>query len=400
MITTQWLPTLLLIFSGGVLAVLTSKITRMPLSLHLLLWGMLASYLVPIWGLDTGIRYHNFQPLILFILIPILVFEAALNLPSKVLRPHLKTTLFSASLGVVLSATIAAAILYFGINHPSGFPWMAALLAGVVITATDPVAVVAQLKEAKASPSLAAQLEGESLFNDATVIVLFSVVLGLALEQQFSVAETIWQLVRVLAGGVLAGALLGFVAGQLLRHVDLSAGQKMLVCLLLAYGAFFIAESLLHVSGVFAVLVAALQVKKSLIDATAEGMQQAYWDLLAFIANVLVFFLMGLVVTFDMFSSQWLAMLLGILAAMLSRLIGVYFSFAAGKYVLREPVQWRNGLLLWWGGLRGVISIALVLSLPLELETWWTIQSIGFAVVLFSLTVQALSYPWLLNKLR
>ncbi len=400
--TPQIVLTTLLFFSGGVLALITARWLRIPTTLSVLLWGMLASAVIPLTGIDTGIRYYNFQTFVFFILIPPLVFESALNIRLSVLRPLLGTILFSATAGVLLAAGSAAVVLYYSINHPDGFPWLAALLTGLVISATDPVAVVAKLRESGAAAELATLLEGESLFNDATVIVLFGVLLAMAGNAaQASIVSGTGLFLWVLTGGLLVGAVLGAVAKLLLALLPPSSESRMLLGLTVAYGSFYVAEHLLHVSGVMAVLLAALLLQRTLLsDQSSRDEIRKSWELLAFIGNIVVFFLLGLVVTFDMFIEQWLAMLFGILAALLSRLLATVLAVSVGKYLFREPIPWNYTPVMLWGGLRGVITVALVLSLPLELEYWYTVQATGFGVVLFTLSVQALTVSGLLRALR
>jgi CPA1 family monovalent cation:H+ antiporter len=400
--TTQTVATLLIILLNSIGAIISARYTKLPLTLCILLWGILSSAIIPMTGFDTGIRAHNFQALILFVLIPVLVFEAALNLHTHILRPILSTVLFSATVGIVLASSIAAAILYFAIDHPGGFPWIAALIAGLVISATDPVAVVSQLKDAKAPDKLATLIEGESLFNDATAIVLFGILLSMALgQEQSSAGGALILLAKVLLGGILVGFCLGWLCKALLPLLGASSAHYIVASLALAYGSFYVAEHMLHVSGVIAVLTAALVAKEALLKCKlCEAEVHNSWELLAFLANILVFYLMGLVVTFEMFSDQWLAMLFGIIAAFISRLVSSYFSLFIGRFVFRDPLPISYAPVMIWGGLRGVITIALVLSLPVELEYWWTIQSIGFGVVLFTLVVQATTNPWLVRKLK
>lgn len=398
----EFISVLLIILTNGLAGIITAKFTRLPLTLCVLLWGIVSSVLIPLSGIDTGIRADTFQDLIMFTLIPVLVFEAALNLHLKALRPLLATTLTAATLGIILATLIAGAVLYYAIGHPSGFPWIAALLAGLVISATDPVAVVSQLKTSDAPPQLATLIEGESLFNDATALVLFSILLMVALSDgPVDVSSGLIEFVTVFVGGLVVGAALALLVRGVIRLMPKEHSYVLVASLVLAYGSFFIAEHVLHVSGVMATLVAALIIKKDLMFSTEVGQRvHLCWDMLALLSNLVVFYLMGLVFTFDMFSERWLAMLFGILAAFLSRLVSAYVSVAAGKWVFGNTLCWNYAPVMVWGGLRGVITLALVLSLPVELEYWWTIQSIGFGVVLFTLVVQATSNPWLLRKLK
>ncbi|GAC21955.1 monovalent cation:H+ antiporter, CPA1 family [Paraglaciecola arctica BSs20135] len=378
-----------------------AKYSRLPLTLCILFWGMLSSFIIPMSGFDTGLRSDNFQDLILFVLIPILVFEAALNLNTKVMRPLIGAILFSATIGMIIAASIAAAIMYYLIGETQGFPWIAALITGLVISATDPVAVVTQLKEAKAPEKLATLIEGESLFNDATAIVLYGILLAIALgEHQVTGMGGVWLLVKVMLGGSLVGAVLAKLAIFILKVIPATSANYTVTSLALAYGSFYLAEHILNLSGIIAVLIAALVAKNALLGLRANKVEiHQSWEFLSFVANLFVFYLMGLVFTFTMFSDQWFAMLIGILAAFVSRLVACYVSIGFGKFVLKHSVEWNYGPVMVWGGLRGVVTIALVLSLPVELHYWWTIQSIGFGVVLFTLVVQATTNPWLVRKI-
>jgi CPA1 family monovalent cation:H+ antiporter len=205
----------------------------------------------------------------------------------------------------------------------------------------------------------------------------------------------------VLLGGLVVGAVLAKLAVLILHFIPATSANFTVTSLTLAYGSFYLAEHVLHVSGIVAVLIAALIAKKPLLCQRANEVEiHQSWQFLSFLANLFVFYLMGLVFTLTMFSDQWLAMLIGILAAFVSRLIASYGSIAFGRYVLRSSLEWNYAPVMVWGGLRGVVTIALVLSLPTELEYWWTIQSIGFGVVLFTLVVQATTNPWLVGKLK
>lgn len=393
----------LLIIAAGFLGIIISHLTRLSYTLVILLLGIGASFWVPALGIETGIRAHNFQDLILFILIPTLIFEAALNLNLKDLNPLLPIIIFSATVGLLISTLICAAIIFFAINYPQAFPWIAALIAGVVISSTDPIAIVNQLKSSSAPRELTTLIEGESLFNDAAAIVLFSVLIGLALgHDSFSAPRTLWQFTKVLLGGMAIGLILALLFSLFLKALTLSTSELTLISIALAYSAFYIAEHIFHFSGVIAVLAAAIlfchacgKYQRSITQGVVR-----LWETLAFLVNTIVFFLLGLVVTPGMFTERWLAMLVGIFAALTGRALSVYFSFATSNLIFRSTLSPKYPPVMVWGGLKGAVTIALVLSLPIELDYWWTIQSIGFGVVLFSLLVQGSSNPFLLKMLK
>jgi CPA1 family monovalent cation:H+ antiporter len=154
-----------------------------------------------------------------------------------------------------------------------------------------------------------------------------------------------------------------------------------------AYLAFAIAESLLHVSGVMAVLVAGLVLGRNREN---ESFVQELWEFNAWIANALVFLLVGVTVTTDMFTERWLAMLIGIAGVIIARAIGIFTCVPLLSRVLPvEAIPRPYQIIMFWGGLRGAVTLALALSLPTSLDYWWTIQSIAFGVVLFTLFIQA-----------
>jgi len=393
----------ILTFAGiGFIGLLIAKRVALPFSLILVLLGFATSFLLAPLGWDTGIRANNFQDLMMFVLLPVLIFEAAFSLNSKKLFKFMPNVLTLATLGLLISTVLTALFLFVGIDH-AGFPIIAALIAGVVVSATDPVAVVSQLKQMNAPEDLNVLIEGESLFNDATAIVLFGILLSVALgASEPSVVGAIGSFLLVFGGGILVGALAGFLGAKLIQLIEINAANATLTTLLLAYGSFYIAEHSLHVSGIVAVLFAAITFRRFSEDTLRNVHHEVHeiWQFLGSFANIFVFVLLGLVVTLNMFSEMWIAMLLAIVAAFIARLAAVYCSVWVNHFTIGQSIPAAYPPIMVWGGLRGAVTIALVLSLPTELPYWWTIQSIGFGVVLFTLIVQATTNPLLMRKLK
>ena len=207
---------------------------------------------------------------------------------------------------------------------------------------------------------------------------------------------------KVFFGGIIVGVLLGGFAALLVKLIEISVPHMVVITLFLAYGTFYIAEHLFHVSGIVAVMFAALLFKKYAHEQLKEvhlGLHNI-WESLGFIANIFVFVLLGLVVSLNMFTQMWLAILLAIVGAFIARVIAVYFSVWLNHVTVGQPINPKYPAIMIWGGLRGAVTIALVLSLPTELPYWWTIQSIGFGIVLFTLIVQATTTPLLVKKLN
>lgn len=393
---------ILIIAMIGTMAAVLARFVRLPLAITLIFSGFIFSLFIEKLGIDTGIRAHNFQDLIFFVFLPALIFEAAYNINHRLLINQLRPILVLAIFGLLISTLLTAVSVYYAIGY--GFTFIAALLTGALLSATDPVAVTAQLKELSAPKDLATLIEGESLFNDATAIVLFSILLSLATRSAASVTafDVIKEFAITFLGGVATGAVSGLLAiafSSLLKKFTAIA----LISLLTAYGSFYVAEHLLHVSGVMAVLLAAMifgkyqQLQNS--REIREGIEQV-WEFLAHFFNTFLFIIMGIVITLDMFTERWLAILIAIAAVLVARLVSVYISGGVSRHILRKSIVEKYKPVLVWGGLRGAIAIALVLSLPVELEFWWTIQSMTFGVVLFSLLVQAPTNKWFLKKLK
>lgn len=396
---------LLLLMGCLLIAVLLEPLARrmhLPFSALLVVAGFVGSEAMVAIGLDTGIRAESFHDLIFFVFIPVLVFESAFHIDASLLLRNLFAVLFLAIPVMLLSAAMAGALIYYGIAHPTGFPWIAALLTGALLAATDPVAVVALFRQLGCPERLAVLVEGESLFNDATAIVVFSLFLAMALhpEQGWQPGEIGLEFARVFFGGMLVGLIVALIFIALLKWLREPVVQGLLT-LICAYLAYIAAEEFLHVSGVMAVLVAGL-----LLGRAARGHAQEHrfvsrlWEFNAYLANALVFLLMGVTITVAMFTERWLAILIGIGAVLAARAIGI-FVFVPLLSLLQRNHRIPAGFqpVMFWGGLRGAVTLALALSLPTELEYWWTIQSIAFGVVVFTLFVQAPTMKPLLERL-
>jgi len=295
---------------------------------------------------------------------------------------------------MLLSISVTAVLVYYGIAHPDGFPWIAAFLTGAVLAATDASPITAFFPRLGAPQRLRVLMEGEDLFSDATAIVTFSIFLYIALHPTEAVtfADAAIAFAVVFFGGVFIGLLVGFGFLLVSRLFDDSI-QQALVTLISAYTAFLIADRLLNVSGVMAVLVTGLIMGRVIHNDFQDErgtFVDTFWGFNVYVAEALVFLLMGVTISFSMFEERWLAILIGIAALLIARAVGV---FGASPLINRLP--WVERLprsfqqVMFLGSLRGAVVLALSLSLPLDLPYWWTIQSIAFGVVVFSLFVQA-----------
>ena len=389
------------------LALLIQPLARrlhLPFTAILVLAGFVASEALVRSGIDTGIRAGNFHDLVFFVFLPVLIFESAYTIDARLLLKNLIAVLFLAIPLMLLSTLITAVLVYAGIAHPTGFPWIAAFLTGALLSATDPVAVVALFRQMGAPERLTVLLEGESLFNDATAIVVFGVIIALATGSgdALTYPQAVLHFCRVFFGGALVGAATGLVFLGITRLLG-DVITRALATVIAAYLAFVLAESWLHVSGVMAVLVTGLILGRSTgsDNSRQNGFVQTLWKFNAYVANALVFLLMGVTITLDMFSERWLAMLIGIAGVLVARAIGIFtFVPLLTRITPVEPVPRSYQVVMFWGGLRGAVTLALALSLPTDLDYWWTIQSIAFGVVLFTLFAQATTTGALLRHYR
>jgi len=378
-----------------------AKKIHLPFSIILVVIGFIGSEItVKQLGIDTGIRWDNFSTIIFYFILPILIFQAALEIDIKLMWENIVPIGLLALPLMLVSAMVIAACVYYGIDHATGFPWMAAFITGALLSATDPAAVLALLKNANAPERLSMLLEGENLFNDATAIVMFSLLIAIATGTQSagSMDEILLRFATVFFGGLTVGVLGGFIAGLMIKAIH-GSYVFPLVSIVCAYATFLIAEDLLHFSGVMAVLASGLMVGVFSRKYKTE-MTKMFWDFLAYIAEAMIFLLAGITITLSMFTDRWLAIIIGIIAILVARIIMIFGTFPILKILPGiDAVPLKQQVVLVWGGVRGTVTLALALSLPLTLDYWYTIQSIAYGVVLFTLFVQATTIGPLIRKL-
>lgn len=373
---------------------------HLPFSAVLVAAGFAGSQLIVGAGFDTGLRWHHFHDLVFFVFLPVLIFHAAMDLEPRVLFRNLPAILILALPVVLISTALIAAALYFGIGHASGYPVAAALISGAILSASDPVTVGEIARRIPLPRRLLTLLEGESLVNDATTIVLFMLLLGMAHNPAAStdIVQAATGFLRLSLGGLLVGAITAMAGWGVLRLVNHSS----IVTLLAAFGCYLVAEQILHVSGVMASLACGLILRCAIKgnDVSTDRLNH-WWSQLGWMANSSLFLLAGVTVTLTMFQQRWLAMLIGIGAALLARLIAIWGGCTVASILPgQENISSGYRLVLWLGGTRGAVTLALALSLPTDLPGWWTVQSIAYGVVMFSLFIQAPLLEPLINRLK
>ncbi len=399
MITSIEVTIFWMLVAVAVVALVTQRI-RLPYTVALVVAGLIIA-LIP--GTPTIVLTPE---LIVAVFLPTLIFEAAYNLHFGHLRENLRLITILAIPGVLLTATIVAVFVHF----VGGFDWPIAFLFGAIMSATDPVSVVAMFKELGAPVRLRTILEGESLFNDGTAIVLFNLILGIILAGTFDAGASLVQFGIVVVGGLLIGLILGYAFSFILGQVDDYLIETVLT-IVLAYGTYFLAE-LLHVSGIIAIVAAGLLVgnygRRVSLSPTSKIGVGLSWELFGFLANSLIFLFVGLqikVAHFD-FTNALPVIIVAIAAVLLSRgLVVGLVSTLIKTLRIDRPLSYGWQTVLVWGGLRGAVSLALALSIPLTLGTTpfpgrGTLLVMTFGVILFSLLVQGLTIKPLLTRLR
>ena len=387
-ISTETLIILLLLVVS--LVAMAVRRLRIPYTVALVVAGLLIAFQSP---LDIELT----PELILALFVPPLVFEAAFRLNFDELRRNLPGILLLAVPGVILSTVVIGGVLVFGVHM--SLP--VALVFGSLIAATDPVAVVALFRILGVPKRLTLLIEGESLFNDGTAIVIFNLMLAFALTGQISFFDSVVTFLRVAVGGVAVGLFLGWVISALISRIDDHLIETTLTTVL-AFGSYLIAEQF-HFSGVLAVVVAGLingNVGQKGMSPTTRIVLNNFWDYIAFLANSMIFLLIGLQVNIPALLASWQPVLWAILAVFVARIIVVYgLSWLVNRVSEPIPLRWQH--ILNWGDLRGAISLALALSLPATLSgDRDLLRVMAFGVVLFTLLVQSTTIRPLIRWLR
>jgi len=275
-----------------------------------------------------------------------------------------------------------------------------ALTFGALIAATDPVAVVSIFRSLGMPKRLAVLVEGESLLNDGTALVLFNLMLVIVSTGEFNLAMSALDFMRISAGGIAVGIFLGWAISRLIARIDDYLIETTLTTVL-AFGAYLIAEQL-HFSGVLAVVAAGLingNLGPQGMSPTTRIILFNFWEYVAFLVNSLVFLLIGLEVDIPALLQAWRPIAWAIGAVILARVLVVYgLSLLLRR--IAEPVSLRWQHVLTWGGLRGALSLALALSLPVSFGTDRTLlRTMAFGVVLFTLLIQATTMRSLIRRL-
>lgn len=346
---------------------------------------------------------HLTKELLFTVFLPGLLFEAAYHIPFREFWRN-RITIFSLAIpGVAAAIALTALILApvaGALDFVQDFNWRHALVFGALIAATDPIAVVAMFKSLGVPRRLGLLVEGESLLNDGTSIVFFTLILGIVSGEAVSVSGIAVDFLRVVGLGALIGGIVGMGVSQVIRRLD-DPMIEITLTTIGAYGAFVAAEHF-HDSGVIATVVAGMicgnYAARTGMSPSTRVAVETFWEYVAFALNSIVFLLIGFEVRLASIVESWLPILAAFLAVLLGRglVVGLATS-ALSRSNERVPRGWP--VVLTWGGLRGGLSMVLVLSLPQGFPHRELLATMTFGVVILSIMVQGLSMAPLLRRL-
>ncbi len=327
---------------------------------------------------------------VLVVLLPGLLFDAAFRIDFGDLRKSIAGVVVLAAPGVVISAGVVAVIL----NLTTGMRFDLAFVIGAMVSATDPAAVLATFRRLGSPHRLANLVEGESLFNDGTGLVIFVLAIQ-AVQSDVTVTGAVTQFFATVAISIFIGVVGGLVVSWIVSRVDDHLIETT-ISLALAYGTYVIADALAQ-SGIIATVTAGIVLgnigrRFGMSENTREAIDTV-WEFLAFLLTAVVFLLVGLAITLEDLFEAVGPILWGILAVLLGRALVVYLLLNGASRLAvfggigsRLPLSWLN--VLWWSGLRGAVAVAMALSLPQDFPQRALLQEVTFGVVLFTLLIQ------------
>lgn len=404
--TLELIRLFVLLVGAAALVTLLARRIQLPYTVALVAFGIAAGILAPL-------RIEITPQLVLVVLLPALIFEASYQTDFGKLRPSLVGVSLLAGPGVLVSASIVAAALHFG----AGLALPQAFVVGAMLSATDPAAVIATFKRLQSPRRLATLVEAESVFNDGTGIVVFALAVDFV-SRPVGAAEIGFTFVWVTLASTALGAVTGFVASRILPGV----GDHLIeisLSVVLAYGTYLAADAF-HLSGVIATAVAGIVLgtygRKNGLSPRTEEALDTVWEFVAFLATAFVFLVVGFAISIRALADvaspiAWaFAATLAGRAVIVYGLLGVWrlvqrrtrspkrarkrkghqptgLDGAAGRDEAAIPLDWLH--VVFWSGLRGAVSTALALSLPLDFPNRSAMQGITFGVVLVTLLLQA-----------
>lgn len=363
---------------------------RIPYTIALVFTG----FAVGFFGLLPGV--HLNPELLFAIFLPPILFDAGININLTLLKKQWLPISVFAILGTIISTAVVGSAVHYLI----GLPILVSLLFGSIIAPTDPISVLAIFKSLGTDEQLSNLIEAESLFNDGIAVVLFIIIQQLLLSSGVSAFDGGMTFIKTVLGGAVIGLLIGVLASRITSAYDDHLLEIMLTTVV-AFGAYLAAERF-HVSGVFAVVSASLVVGNyGMIYGMSPNSRSAvasFWEYIAFAVNSMVFLLVGLEESSISLGAALIPITVAIVTVLLGRAVSVYglsiLLNMAGQVI---PMSWRHVQV--WSGLRGALSMAMVIGLDPAVPYRNLMITMTFSVVLFSLVGQGLSIKAVVQRL-
>jgi CPA1 family monovalent cation:H+ antiporter len=386
----------LLVAAASIVAILTRRLVVVPYSVALVLLGVVVAILRP----PVEIRIE--PQLILAVLLPALVFEGAYRTDLRLLIRVLPAVLLLAVPGVLITALLVGAVLSVAI----GLDFRLSFLVGTMVAATDPAAILAVMAQSGATRRLTTLVEAESLFNDGTGVVIFSIAVG-ALIAPIGPAGVAWELVVAFVVSTIIGAAIGFAASFVMVGMN-DHVVEVAISLVAAYGSYLLAGEVGQ-SGLIATVACGLVFsgygRRFGMSGETRQAIDLVWEFIAFLATTLVFLLIGLAIGVSQLLAAAFASVAVLGALLVSRAAIVYGLLGGSAWLLRRlgrlramPVAWLH--VIAWSGLRGAVSVALALSLPQDLPQRELLQGIVFGATLLTLVIQGPTARPLIARLQ
>lgn len=369
---------------------------KQPYPTLLVIAGLLLG-IIPIPALHEIKEYvasdQVFQTAVILIFLSALIGDAALKLHFQEVKENKRPILLLSLLGTMLTFILITGLCYVLL----GLSLQKALVFGALMAATDPVSVLSIFKSMGLNKKLSIIVEGESLANDGVAVVLFKIALVTTALSMSNVMNGTLEFGKVILGGMVIGIVGGYIASKITSKID-NYLVEIGLSIVLFYGVFEVAESF-HLSGVISVVFAGLILgtygkKVGMSDLTHEKMD-SFWETIAFIANALIFLMVGLEISNIDFTDKWFEIVGSILIVLISRFIAVYVSLIMDREI---PSAWKP--IIAWGGLKGSLSIALILGVSPSFEGRDLLLAMTFSNVVFSLLVQGTTLGKLVSKLK
>ncbi len=330
--------------------------------------------------------------IVLFLFLPVLVFESAFNLDARELIKDIAPVVTLAVPALIVSTAVIGTGLWWLFD----LDLTLMLLFGALISATDPVAVIALFRELGAPARLTTLIEGESLFNDATAIVLFNTLLALAMGGALVWSDAGYaavDFIRVFVGGALFGIVTGFLISVILNRVHAGYPSFLIMSVVMAYISFILAEHVLYLSGVMAVVGSALVLAAYGVARIPQETSQSIrdvWEVLAMVSNSLLFLLVGLSIDVAALNVDWILVLAAVILVLAARAMTIYGLLPGMLRLFDLPhIAVAERHIMWWGGLKGGLAIAMALTIPEDMAGRGLVLDLTLAVVLFSLLLNA-----------